>query len=401
MTAEDWSERGSAVQLIAVPGDAPSEVPRDVPPTTIAGALELLLSERRPPKLVFQPIVDLQRAVVAGYEVLSRFPGPPAATPDKWFLAAHAIGRANELEALVIEQALACREQLPTNCFLSLNLSPEALLDARVRRVLSARPLSRVVLELTEHAQVTDYDMVASAIAEARALGAFVAVDDAGAGYASLQHILALRPDFVKLDRALIAGLQHDEAKAALVEMFGGFTSRLDAWLLAEGIEEHAELARLVQLGVPLGQGYFLGRPAPSMGPLGGEVSGLLRPSTPPPEGDVVMLALAEPHDAVDANASDESLAARWARTPDLGCLPLLDESSRPVALAMYLMGQLSRRPVTAVLESVSVREALERALTRPNGSRFDPLVCCNEQGHYLGLVRIERMVEVLLREAR
>jgi EAL domain-containing protein (putative c-di-GMP-specific phosphodiesterase class I) len=356
-----------------------------------------MLAQRRAPALVFQPIVDLQQAATVGYEVLSRFLGPPHATPDKWFMAAYEIGRGQELEALVIEQALAFRDRLPTNCFLSLNVAPEALLDPNVRQLLRGRPLSRLVLELTEHAQVADYDLLAHVIAEARELGAFVAVDDAGAGYASLQHILALRPDFVKLDRALIAGLQHDEAKAALVEMFGGFTSRIDAWLLAEGIEEPLELRRLAKLGVPLGQGYLLGRPGPAMQPLDRAIAQSMTRRSDPPEGAVTMLSLAEPHGTASVTDSNDLLAARFLRHPELGHVPLLDGNGRPVALCLRSGSELVRRPVMCVHESVLIPEALERAMTRPLNVRFDPLACENELGIYQGIVRIERMIEALL----
>jgi len=402
VSGDDWNASTSVHRIgtgeSASALDAAEPTSSDAVTPTIEAALEVMLAARRAPKLVFQPIVDLRRATPVGYEVLSRFPGPPSASPDKWFIAAHAAGRGNELEALVVEQALASREHLPPNCFLSLNVAPEALLDPRIRRLLSDRPLSRLVLELTEHAQVTDYELLAHVCGEARALGAFVAVDDAGAGYASLQHILALRPDFVKLDRTLIAGLHHDEAKAALVEMFGGFTSRIDAWLLAEGIEEHAELARLMQLGVPLGQGYLLGRPAPSMGPLSADLTRAMAPLSIRPDGQTIVLALVEPHDAANATQADEVLETRWLRRPELACLPLLDESARPIALAVRSGGQITRRPVMAVHETVTVPEALERALTRSPLVRFDPLVCCNELGAYRGIVRMERLIEAVLR---
>jgi len=367
-------------------------------PHSIEQALDELLRARRAPTLFFQPIVDLQRGLTVGYEVLSRFPGPPAATPDKWFQAAYRGGRGVELEALVIEQALASRAHLPPNCFLSLNVAPEALLEPAVRNLLRAQPLSRLVLELTEHAAVADYDLLAHVIAEARTLGAFVAVDDAGAGYASLQHILALRPDFVKLDRALIAGLHLDEAKAALTEMFGGFTSRIDAWLLAEGIEERAELSRLAQLGVPLGQGYLLGRPAPRMAALADDVTrALAAPDVAASERSTV-LALAEPHQAAQMSQSDHELELLFRESAALHWLPLLDAGARPIAIATrFGAEEIVRRAAMCVLGTTPVRDALARALTRLVSARFDPLLCCDDLGHYQGVVRIERMMEAVL----
>jgi EAL domain-containing protein (putative c-di-GMP-specific phosphodiesterase class I) len=380
---------------------ARTDTPGDVE-VSLEPAIDELLRLRRAPALVFQPIVDLQRGLTVGYEVLSRFPGPPVATPDKWFQAAYQTGRGVELEALVIEHALASRVHLPPNCFLSLNVAPEALLEPVVQSLLRAQPLSRLVLELTEHSAVADYDLLAHVIDDARALGAFVAVDDAGAGYASLQHILALRPDFVKLDRALIAGLHLDEAKAALTEMFGGFTSRIDAWLLAEGIEERAELARLAQLGVPLGQGYLLGRPVPRMAELSEEVARVLREPDVARDDRTTVLSLTEPHDAAQASESDRVLQSLLRDPGALHYLPLLDSSTRPIALATRCgPEEIVRRAAMCVLGTTPVRDALERALTRLPHSRFDPLMCCDDLGHYCGVIRVERLMESVLAASR
>ena len=181
MTRPSWHEPATGVVRIA------SSAPRtDAPePPSLEQVLEAMLDTGQAPDLVFQPIVDLQRGVTVGYEALSRFPGPPHAGPDRWFAAALDLGRALTLEALVIERALGFRGALPDNCFLSINVAPEALLDPRVQQLLSAQPLSRLVFELTEHSAVADYDLLGRAIAQVRAGGGFVAVDDAGAGYAS------------------------------------------------------------------------------------------------------------------------------------------------------------------------------------------------------------------------
>ncbi len=225
-------------------------------------------------RMDFQPIIDTARGTVVGYESLARFSGPPHATPDRWFAVARAAGVGAELEARALRTALDARSALPPNCFLSVNVGPDALLAAPVAAVFAAAgDLRGVVVEITEQAAVTCYDALITAIAPVRAAGALLAVDDAGAGFASLKHITVLRPDFVKVDRDLVAGIDTDETKAAVVEALGMFTSRLDAWLIAEGVETTAELDRLLSLRVPLVQGYGLGRPGPVMGaarPRGG-----------------------------------------------------------------------------------------------------------------------------------
>jgi EAL domain-containing protein (putative c-di-GMP-specific phosphodiesterase class I) len=396
MAPPDW-ERTTGVQRARVAERAGDL--RPLPVESLERAVDELLDARRAPDLVYQPVVDLARGLVVGYEALSRFRGPPEkTTPDRWFAAAHSIGRSVELEALVIERALDTRDRLPSNCFLAINVAPDALLAAPVHKLLQAGPLSRIVFELTEHSAVNDYDLLARAISEVRSRGAFVAVDDAGAGYASLQHVLMLRPDFVKLDRSLIAGLHLDEAKAALIEMFGGFTSRIDAWLLAEGIEEQEELVRLTQLGVPLGQGYLLGRPAPTMMGLDPVMTAVMRGRGREGERERALGALAEPYPCLPSTKSDAQLLDVLAESPHLTLLPLLDESTRPSSIAVrFGSHDLVRRSALTALYSCSLRDALKRALTRPTASRFDPLICCDELGHYLGVVRVERLVEALI----
>ncbi|WP_244332266.1 EAL domain-containing protein [Gordonia polyisoprenivorans] len=364
------------------------------------GELETAVSELMDaglaPRLVYQPIVDIARLRVVGYEALSRFPGPLRASPDRWFAAAARVDRAIELEAIVIDKALAARVDLPANCFLTINVAPEALVSARVQELLQRNDLSRVVVELTEHSEVSDYEIVLRAVAQVRELGGFIGVDDVGAGYASLHRILAVRPDFVKLDRELISGLHNDEAKAALVEMFGGFTSRLDSWVVAEGIEQHDELHRLVQLGVPLGQGYLLGRPAPEMGSLDISPTAITSAVAAAPKSSIARLT----HACLTAplDSPDRDLLTALTGCSALPLIILLDSSGRPAQFAQQTgPAMVERRAVLQVLDSTDQREALRRAMTRPRPSRFDPLACCDMSGAFRGIVPVERLIEALI----
>ncbi|MGW5523012.1 EAL domain-containing protein [Gordonia sp. NPDC003950] len=356
--------------------------------------VDALVRTGRPPRLVFQPVVDIRRMVVVAYEALSRFPGPVDLAPDAAFAAADRIGCGIELESAAIAAALSARTRLPTNCFLSVNVSPEALVSPQVGRLLRDAPLSRVVFELTEHSEVEDYQGVLRVIADIRAAGGFVAVDDAGAGYASLHHILVIRPDFVKLDRTLIVGIHADEAKGALVEMFGHFTSRTDAWLVAEGIENLDELRRLIQLGVPLGQGNLLGRPAAEMGPMAQVCpdSGQYPPPSADMIGHFVEAALTAPVASTDA-----ALDTRLGNDPGHHGVILLDPTDRPALYAVRTgCSGIDRRDVLRMLETTDLRQAVSRAMTRPHLSRFDPLACCDRSGRLRGMVLIERLVEAL-----
>jgi EAL domain-containing protein (putative c-di-GMP-specific phosphodiesterase class I) len=209
-----------------------------------------------------QPIVDLADGQTVGYEALARFPGT-ADGPARLFSAAAAAGLGVELEELAARAALAVAPRLPAGRPLGLNLSPEALLRPSVTALLLDHRSLGLAVELTEHSPVEDYDALRGALSALRQAGIRLTVDDAGAGYASLRHVLLLRPDTIKLDIALVTGVHTDPAKQALVTAMVGFAAAMDARLVAEGVEDTAEAALLRSLGVHQGQGHLFGRPAP------------------------------------------------------------------------------------------------------------------------------------------
>jgi EAL domain-containing protein (putative c-di-GMP-specific phosphodiesterase class I) len=209
---------------------------------------------------VFQPIVDLRSGAVAGYEALARFPGDrDARPPNIWFAQAHRCGLGAQLEARAVEAAVARRLEAPAG-YLAVNLSPAALRADELRLQLPD-DLSSILVEITEHELVADGARLRATLDDLRARGARVAVDDAGAGYAGLRQLMLLRPDLIKLDRALIEDVSVDEAKQALVECFVRFAERTDAAVCAEGIESLDDLLALARLGVSYGQGYAIARP--------------------------------------------------------------------------------------------------------------------------------------------
>jgi EAL domain-containing protein (putative c-di-GMP-specific phosphodiesterase class I) len=167
------------------------------------------------------------------------------------------------LEMLALESALSAAASLPKDLYVAVNLSPRACLDDRVAGVLEGGSiaLDRIVLELTERHEVADYGQLGAALAPLRAAGLRVAVDDAGAGFASMRHIVELKPDLIKLDRDVIAGINADPRLRALGAAMVGFARELGACLVAEGVETEAELAAVKLLGMNPAQGYLLGIP--------------------------------------------------------------------------------------------------------------------------------------------
>ena len=222
-----------------------------------AGVSDIITRGRYHP--VFQPIVDLATGEVRGYEALTRF--DDGRSPDEHFAEATAAHLTTELELACAGRALAEAAQLPDGGLLTINLSPMSLLGPGARALLAGAS-RQLGVELTEHSAISDYAALRQILSELPGLR--LLVDDAGAGYASMRHILELHPDIVKLDISLVRGIDQDEAKQALVAGMRRFADRTAMTLLAEGVETAAEAQTIVQLGVELAQGYHFSRPLPA-----------------------------------------------------------------------------------------------------------------------------------------
>ncbi len=324
-----------------------------------------------------QPIVELATGFITGYELLSRFDGPWQAAPDVWFAAAHRWGLNPRLQARVLEMAAAARADLPPNTFLSVNVDPHLMADDLVAEALLRHAdLSRLVLELTEHTQVDDGGRAWAAIDRARAAGALIAMDDAGTGYAGLALLLELRPDIVKLDRALVTGIDADPVKRTLVQVFGDLVSRMDGWILAEGIETRGELDTLIGLGVPLGQGWALGRPQPLMiAALPAQDAAHIRATVSRVSLTGTVAGIVRPVRAgQDRSRCEVLLAANGMATE------VRDPSGRWV-------------PAMTVAPSASVVEVARRAMLRPEPHRWDPLVCTDANGAVIGTLTLDTLM--------
>lgn len=220
------------------------------------GRIRRLLDE--PVTIALQPIVHIGDGDIAGHEALARF--ADGRSPDVVFAEAARAGLGVELELHAVEHAIACLDTLPEDAFLSVNVSPDAVLDARLDAVLAGAPPQRLVLELTEHAPVHDYGVLVRRLDALRATGLRIAVDDCGAGFASLRHVVLLAPDFLKLDVVLCRDVR-SPVRWAMARAIAGFAAETRSIAVAEGVESEADLEALVELGVPLAQGWLLGEP--------------------------------------------------------------------------------------------------------------------------------------------
>ena len=213
--------------------------------------------------MVYQPIFDLETRQVVGVESLARFSLEPKRPPNEWFKTAADLGLATRLEMTAVSRAVARRSQLPPGVFMAVNLSPEALMSPELVGVIPEGFADQLVIELTEHTPVLDYQALGLAFAPLRASGAALAIDDAGAGFASLRHILELGPQFIKLDISITQKIEHERVALALAVALTSFAGAIEARIIAEGIETASQLEALRSLGIRLGQGYHLAMPGP------------------------------------------------------------------------------------------------------------------------------------------
>jgi EAL domain-containing protein (putative c-di-GMP-specific phosphodiesterase class I) len=218
----------------------------------------------RGPSMVFQPIVELSTSRPVGFEALARFES--VLTPDRYFAEAWSLGLGTELELSAINRALEHFDLFAEDEFLAVNVSPAVMLDERFFDAVINHGHGRIVVEVTEHQPVESYEDLKVVCKRLRGEGVRIAIDDAGAGYASLHHILMLVPDIIKIDISITHDIDHDPVKRALASSLLRFSQETDLTVIAEGVETEDELRTLQTLGVPWGQGFHIGRPDPISG---------------------------------------------------------------------------------------------------------------------------------------
>lgn len=371
-----------------------------IAPLPAAGArgpeleIKMVLAGMTTSRLAFQPIVDLVSGTIVGYEALARFGEIGTRSPGPYFAAAERVGRAADLEAHLVGRALAARDDVPAGCFLAVNVSPQLLGSPGVTALLRAESdLTGLVLELTEHVPVDNLTALRRRIDALRERGLLLALDDTGAGWSGLRQVAELRPDIVKLDKSLVTDVDVDEVKQGLVELVGQFVDRLGSRLLVEGVERYEELDTVLRLGVPLAQGWLLGRPASRFPELPPEAATALRAHSRTAAGPTQV------GNAVDRTAPCVQHVAAIGFLP--GCpadVVVLDvDRRRPLGLWVRNAedGAPSGwvHPVMTALPHEQASAIMARAMTRPSRTRFDPVVCVDADGDYVGLLHVEHLV--------
>jgi EAL domain-containing protein (putative c-di-GMP-specific phosphodiesterase class I) len=228
---------------------------------------EILLADQI--NTVFQPLVYLEEPGVLGYEALARGPLGPLQSPYHLFRAAKESDLVFELDRHCRRKALQTAKELPADCKLFVNVFPTSMYDPDFKgnaliRLLEGLGLSpdRIVLEISEEYAIENYMLFVEALQNFTQMGFSIAVDDIGAGYSGLEKIAHLNPRYLKFDMHLVREIDQSFMKREMARALKSFADKMDAKIIAEGIEREEERQACVDLGIDLGQGYLLGRPA-------------------------------------------------------------------------------------------------------------------------------------------
>ncbi len=356
-----------------------------------------LIDRRGRARLEYEPIADLARGTICGYEARERFPG--AVAPEAWRTEALRRGLEPDFDAFVTASVLAARESLPDGCFLAFDARPATLLREPVRRVLRrAESLDRLVVELAPRLARRDEPRFQACATELRAAGARFAVDDIGGEDGVLRFASVVRPALAKLAPLLVEDLHVLPAKRMLLYELERIATRFGVTLVATGVRKVEELDALARLRVPLVQGPLVGVRAKTLTPVAFALSRYVRERGAALLQPGSLAPLVEPAPGLPAHRPG-AVTAGFAARPELRWIVLLDARGRPVALherGAFRRGEPPVEELLLVRAANGIAEAAQRAMVRPPARRFDPLVCCEADGAYAGIVALERVVDAL-----
>jgi EAL domain-containing protein (putative c-di-GMP-specific phosphodiesterase class I) len=381
----------------AADGDLPEAAADAQPPAAH------LLDRRGRFRLVYEPIADLARGTICGYEAVERFPG--ALAPEDWRTEALRRGLEPDYDAFVLSSVLHARESLPEGCLLAFDARPATLLREPVKRVLArAGRLDGLVVELVPRVARRDEARLAAALLELREAGARFAVDHVGGEDAVLRFVGLVRPALAKLDGVLVAELDRMPAKRALLYEIQRMASRFGTTLVAMGVTRTEELDALLRLRIPLAQGPLIGVRAKTLTPVAFPLSRYVRErgAAMLEPGSLAPLVERAPTFTLGEDA-DAAIARAFAGDAGVEWVVLLDAHEHPVGLSGADAAKRGEPPAgnpLVVGATNGIGEAAQRAMLREPARRFDPLVCCDANGRYAGIVTLDRLVETLARAA-
>lgn len=375
-------------------------------------------------RTVYQPIVCLKNGKVFALEALTRGPnGSYFKSPLRLFDFAKRAGLLYTLEKVARETAISSLPSIPEGTKLFLNIDPQVFNDPTfsrgyTRKLLENKGISpwNVVFEVTERNAIEDFAAFEATVRHYRQQGFNVAVDDAGSGYSSLQSITELQPEFIKLDISLIKNIQQSKVKRTVVETMLSLAYKLGAKIIAEGIETKDELETLLQLGVEIGQGYFLARPNFPPPAVSDEAIFLCREESSKQLNKKARFTLGEitkRNITLVPTDTAETASQYFDEHPEANCLVIL-ENKRPLGLVMrdklyhklatqYGIPLYWKKTITNIMDAnplilpanTPIEEAAQLAMTRQNHKLYDEIIV-TEDDNYLGNVSIQHLLEAM-----
>lgn len=377
--------------------------------------------------MLYMPIVSLRDGEPLGWEALARGPEhSPFFSPATLFSYADETDNVFRLESICRRRALEKLRYVGQNEKIFINLDPRAiddpfLLRGNLFRELEALQLhpSNIVLEITERHAITNYRVFRKIIEEYRKKGYLIAVDDAGAGYSSLESIAEIYPDFIKLDMSLIRNIDIDSIKQALLETFVQFADKVKCKIIAEGIETEGELQTLIELGVMYGQGFFLGKPARGLTQIPGNAMNFIRETHEKQKdqqpylidsfdiGDIVTKTI-----CVDRNTKVREIHQIFEQNQRIDSIVVLDKQT-PIGLIMrfqlyqVLGGQYGislyyERSVSHIMnvnpllacKYEKIEDVARRAMARDAFHLYDVIVIVDSDNNYIGIVTVQSLLD-------
>lgn len=386
--------------------------------------------ERRAITVVFQPVVSLTDAAVIGYEALSRGPqGSPLERPDVLFAAAAEHDLVWELEYLCRNKALERARDIIATKMIFLNVDPQIIKDPRFQKGYTREMLhnlyidtGNVIFEITEKTAINDYRAFRRILDNYVSQGYKIAIDDTGAGYSGLKTLAQTRPHYIKVDMELIRDIDKDYLKQAMLKALYDFSVATNSQIIAEGIETRAELATLIDIGIPYGQGYYLRRPGPQFADLSAELQAEIielnwrkAASFHLPPRSVAVGEIACQAAGVSPELSIGEAVEYFAVSPHAQGLPVV-AGDRPVGLLMknkleaslggnYRQDVYLNRPVRLLMDrspliverDTPLEVAARCALARNENDIYDHILVENN-GKYGGTVSVKGILERLLK---
>lgn len=375
-------------------------------------------------RTVFQPMVSLKTGEVFGYEALSRGPeGTPFESPLALFSLAEELDMLYQLERACRETAITSSSGLAHGTKLFLNVHPEIIYDPQFSGVTMAQLVESVqlspddiIIEVTERGSITNYETFLAVLKHYRDQGYSIAIDDAGAGYSSLQSIAELRPDYIKVDMSLVRNLHLNRARHSVIEALSILAKRINAKVVAEGIECEDELKAIIDLDVELGQGYYLGRPGPGFTPVSQKAKSIILayPRNAPScnvrrKTSVLEVTMCTPSAKPDTLTRD--VVEMFKKESGLQGVAVV-RNEKPVGLIMkdklyYRLGSqfgysiYMGRPVTVVMDKnplivraeTPINEVADVAMARDENRLYDHVIVVDNDGNYQGVVSIRRLL--------